>query len=169
MQDVIDIILRQHLIAHWSKVTATAERAFFRDFTARNARWDHDPSIARIIGQSFLAESSKPVIGIVHGVVSDEYFRDPPSFERRGSPKINQANVYSHPLSGCDPHICWIGDIAVPNIRSLINLELLRIVVDAAQIAQLRAQGLSWKKIAKAMGLGVGTLYRVAPANKPTC
>jgi DNA invertase Pin-like site-specific DNA recombinase len=41
--------------------------------------------------------------------------------------------------------------------------------VDAAQIAQLRAQGLSWKKIAKQMGLGVGTLYRVAPANKPTC
>ncbi|PYU25837.1 MAG: resolvase [Acidobacteria bacterium] len=41
--------------------------------------------------------------------------------------------------------------------------------VDAGQIAQLRAQGLSWKKIAKAMGLGVGTLYRVAPANKPTC
>jgi len=41
--------------------------------------------------------------------------------------------------------------------------------VDAAQIAQLRAQGLSWKKIAKQMGLGVGTLYRFAPANKPTC
>jgi len=41
--------------------------------------------------------------------------------------------------------------------------------VDASQIAQLRAQGLSWKKIAKQMGLGVGTLYRVAPANKPTC
>src|ERR1700680_209319 len=34
--------------------------------------------------------------------------------------------------------------------------------VDAAQIAQLRAQELSWKEIAKAMGLGVGTLYRVA-------
>jgi putative DNA-invertase from lambdoid prophage Rac len=41
--------------------------------------------------------------------------------------------------------------------------------VDAAQIAQLRAQGLSWKKMAKQMALGVGTLYRVAPANKPTC
>jgi DNA invertase Pin-like site-specific DNA recombinase len=41
--------------------------------------------------------------------------------------------------------------------------------VDSAQIARLRAQGLSWKKIAKQMGLGVGTLYRVTPANKPTC
>ena len=41
--------------------------------------------------------------------------------------------------------------------------------VDAAQIARLRAQGLSWKKIAKQTGLGVGTLYRVAPAIKPTC
>ena len=41
--------------------------------------------------------------------------------------------------------------------------------VDAAQIARLRAQGLSWKKVAKQMGLGVGTLYRVTPANKPTC
>jgi DNA invertase Pin-like site-specific DNA recombinase len=44
-----------------------------------------------------------------------------------------------------------------------------RAIVDTAQIARLRAQGLSWKKIAKQMGLGVGTLYRVAPANKPTC
>jgi DNA invertase Pin-like site-specific DNA recombinase len=41
--------------------------------------------------------------------------------------------------------------------------------VDSARIAQLRAQGLSCRKIAKQMGLGVGTLYRVAPANKPTC
>jgi putative DNA-invertase from lambdoid prophage Rac len=41
--------------------------------------------------------------------------------------------------------------------------------VDAAQIARLRAQGLSWKKIAKQTGLGVGTLYRVTTANKPTC
>jgi DNA invertase Pin-like site-specific DNA recombinase len=41
--------------------------------------------------------------------------------------------------------------------------------VDAAQLVQLRAQGLSWKKIAKQLGLGIGTLYRVTPANKPTC
>ena len=41
--------------------------------------------------------------------------------------------------------------------------------VDSARIAQLRAQGLSWKKIAQQMGLGVGTLYRFAPANKPIC
>jgi DNA invertase Pin-like site-specific DNA recombinase len=41
--------------------------------------------------------------------------------------------------------------------------------VDAPQIARLRAQGLGWKKIAKRMGLGVGTLYRVATAKKPTC
>jgi DNA invertase Pin-like site-specific DNA recombinase len=41
--------------------------------------------------------------------------------------------------------------------------------IDAAQIARLRAQGLSWKKIAKQMGLRVGTFYHVAPANKPTC
>jgi DNA invertase Pin-like site-specific DNA recombinase len=37
------------------------------------------------------------------------------------------------------------------------------------QIARLHAQRLSWKKIAKQTGLEVGTLYRVAPANKPTC
>jgi DNA invertase Pin-like site-specific DNA recombinase len=41
--------------------------------------------------------------------------------------------------------------------------------VDTSQIAHLRAQGFSWKKIAKQMGLGVGTLYRATPANKPTC
>jgi DNA invertase Pin-like site-specific DNA recombinase len=50
-----------------------------------------------------------------------------------------------------------------------IRIARPRANVDAAQIARLRAQGFSWKKIAKQMGLGVGTLYRVAPANKPTC
>jgi hypothetical protein len=40
--------------------------------------------------------------------------------------------------------------------------------VDTSQITQLRAQGFSWKKITKQMGLGVGTLYHVAPAIKPT-
>ncbi len=36
-----------------------------------------------------------------------------------------------------------------------------RLVVDADRIASLRAQGLGWKKIAKQMGLGVGTVLRV--------
>jgi len=34
---------------------------------------------------------------------------------------------------------------------------------------RMRAQGLSWKKIAKQLGLGAGTFYGVVPANKPTC
>src|SRR6266478_10163471 len=37
-----------------------------------------------------------------------------------------------------------------------IRISRPRANVDTAQIAQLRAQGLSWKKIAKQMGLGVG-------------
>lgn len=38
-----------------------------------------------------------------------------------------------------------------------------RAVVGASQIAALRAQGVGWKKIAAQLGVGVGTLYRVAP------
>jgi DNA invertase Pin-like site-specific DNA recombinase len=34
--------------------------------------------------------------------------------------------------------------------------------VDARKIATLRAQGNGWKRIAAEMGVGVGTLYRVA-------
>lgn len=36
-----------------------------------------------------------------------------------------------------------------------------RVIVDAARIAGLRAQGLSWPKIARELGLSVGTVYRV--------
>ena len=34
--------------------------------------------------------------------------------------------------------------------------------VDARRIAALRAQGTGWKRIATEMGIGVGTLYRLA-------
>jgi DNA invertase Pin-like site-specific DNA recombinase len=37
-----------------------------------------------------------------------------------------------------------------------------RKVVNASQIAKMRAEGLGWKRIAAEMGLGVGTLYRVS-------
>lgn len=35
--------------------------------------------------------------------------------------------------------------------------------VDPVRIASLRAAGLGWKRIAKELGIGVGTLYRLAP------
>jgi DNA invertase Pin-like site-specific DNA recombinase len=37
-----------------------------------------------------------------------------------------------------------------------------RTVVDASRIASLRARGLGWRKIARELGIGVGTLYRLA-------
>jgi DNA invertase Pin-like site-specific DNA recombinase len=35
-------------------------------------------------------------------------------------------------------------------------------VVDALRIDELRAQGAGWKRISHEMGIGVGTLYRLA-------
>ena len=35
-------------------------------------------------------------------------------------------------------------------------------VLDSERIAHLRAQGIGWKKISRRMGIGVGTLYRLA-------
>jgi DNA invertase Pin-like site-specific DNA recombinase len=37
-----------------------------------------------------------------------------------------------------------------------------RVVVDAAQIARLRASGASWPKIARELGVSVGTVYQAA-------
>src|SRR6516225_9393205 len=37
-----------------------------------------------------------------------------------------------------------------------------RVAVDAARIGHLRAQGLSWAKIAMELGIGEGTVYRLA-------
>lgn len=38
-------------------------------------------------------------------------------------------------------------------------------VVDRARIARFRAQGLSWAKIAAQLGVGKGTVYRLARAS----
>jgi DNA invertase Pin-like site-specific DNA recombinase len=37
-----------------------------------------------------------------------------------------------------------------------------RRVVDAHRVAALRAQGMGWKRVAEELGIGVGTLYRLA-------
>ena len=36
-------------------------------------------------------------------------------------------------------------------------------LLDVKQIESLRAQGLGWRAVAKQLGVGIGTLYRVAP------
>ncbi len=41
-------------------------------------------------------------------------------------------------------------------------------VVDSRRIAALRAQGAGWKRIATEMGIGVGTLYRIAREGSKT-
>jgi len=38
-----------------------------------------------------------------------------------------------------------------------------RVAVDAAQVARLRAAGLSWPKIASELGVSVGTVYAIRP------
>jgi DNA invertase Pin-like site-specific DNA recombinase len=35
-------------------------------------------------------------------------------------------------------------------------------ILDTKRIAVLRAQGVGWKRVAAKMGVGVGTIYRVA-------
>jgi DNA invertase Pin-like site-specific DNA recombinase len=37
-----------------------------------------------------------------------------------------------------------------------------KVILDASKIAKLRAQGLGWKKIARELGVGVGTVLRIA-------
>ena len=38
-----------------------------------------------------------------------------------------------------------------------------RRIVDVSRVAMLRSQGIGWREIAGKLGVGVGTLYRVAP------
>jgi DNA invertase Pin-like site-specific DNA recombinase len=47
------------------------------------------------------------------------------------------------------------------------SLGRLRISVDAARIASLRLQGLSWASIRNQLGLGEGTVRRAASAKNP--
>jgi DNA invertase Pin-like site-specific DNA recombinase len=41
-------------------------------------------------------------------------------------------------------------------------------VLDARRLTGLRAQGFGWKKISRQMGIGVGTLYRIAGEGSKT-
>jgi DNA invertase Pin-like site-specific DNA recombinase len=43
-----------------------------------------------------------------------------------------------------------------------------RRILDTKRIALMRAQGVGWKRIAADMGVGVGTIYRVAPEGSKT-
>src|ERR1700745_850420 len=43
-----------------------------------------------------------------------------------------------------------------------------RRVVDVSRVATLRSQGIGWREIAGELGVGVGTLYRVAPGRSKT-
>ncbi len=38
-----------------------------------------------------------------------------------------------------------------------------KVTVDASRVAVLRGQGLPWRAIASEMGVGLGTVYRMAP------
>jgi len=40
--------------------------------------------------------------------------------------------------------------------------------IDGATVAVLRSQGVSWRAIAEKLGVGVGTLYRVAQVRPKT-
>jgi DNA invertase Pin-like site-specific DNA recombinase len=42
-----------------------------------------------------------------------------------------------------------------------------RVFVDAERVAMLRTEGLSWAKIAARLGVGEGTVYRIASAKNP--
>jgi len=43
-----------------------------------------------------------------------------------------------------------------------------RRIVDVSRVAMLRSQGIGWREIAGQLGVGVGTLYRVAPGRSKT-
>jgi DNA invertase Pin-like site-specific DNA recombinase len=43
-----------------------------------------------------------------------------------------------------------------------------RRIVDVSRIAALRSKGITWREIAEQLGVGVGTLYRVAPERPKT-
>jgi hypothetical protein len=49
--------------------------------------------------------------------------------------------------------------------RCMLHVNKPRVTVDAAKIAALRSQGLSWAKIGEALGLGEGTVGRSAQAS----
>jgi hypothetical protein len=58
------------------------------------------------------------------------------------------ASLHTDEKSG---HECWGKRLGRP-----------KRVVDAHRVASLRAQGVGWKRIAGELGVGVGTLYRLA-------
>ena len=130
VQDVINIILGEDVVAHSSEVSTTPECAFRCDFPTWNTRRHYNTSVVRVDGKSFITDRGKPLVGIVRGIATNEYFSQPPSVEGRSLPEIDQTNVYPHSLSRYNLDIRRIENVAVPNIWSLVSLKLLPIVRD---------------------------------------
>jgi hypothetical protein len=132
VQNVIHVFLSQDVIAHSGEVTTPAESALLSNLAPWNTGRNHYTSLAWIVGQHLFAESPKPSVGILHGGIPDNYPRESSSPKSWSFPEIKQGNIHPHSLASYDFDIDWIGDIAVPDVWSLVYLKLLGIVVDAA-------------------------------------
>jgi len=59
-------------------------------------------------------------------------------------------------------------DVCATGVLSGKRLGRPKRVLDTRRAAGLRAQGVGWKAISREMGIGVGTLYRLAGAGSKT-
>jgi Helix-turn-helix domain of resolvase len=97
-------------------------------------------------------------------------------FRKRPSDPINRISNSDYVI----PTLSWLAPLltleraillqailakhAVPPARLFHQATSLRVAVDTAQVARLRASGMSWPKIARAFGVSVGTVYAVGRA-----
>lgn len=125
MKDVIHVVLLKNVVTHGGEITPSPERSLFSDFTTWNAGRYHYSGFGGIVGQYFFPESSKPIVGVLHGIITDKYFRDSFGIESGGLPEIEQRDVHPHSLSDYNFYIRRISNVAIPQIWSLVNLELL--------------------------------------------
>jgi hypothetical protein len=140
VQDVINVFFGKNFIAHSGEVAAPTEGAFFGNLTARNAGWHNDSSVVWIVREWLVANRCEPIVCIVHSTLSDEYFRGPSRVESGSLPEIDHAKINPHSLTGYDLYIHWIDHVAIPYVGALVDLKLLRSVIDGRASESIRFQ-----------------------------
>lgn len=124
IEDVDNLIMAEYVVGRNS---SESSKRFFR------ARWDalRDHSFLDWRSRQWVcSEASKPSISLLHAIGTDKYISDARFSQRRRPAIVNPTQIYEKlfPLDYVQPG--WFHVSRIPYIGSLVNLELLRGLVN---------------------------------------
>ena len=125
VQHAVNVILFQNVIAHNCGIPA--DRFVW---VGGNSR-DYDYFLAGLSRQRTVTEVSKPLIGVLHGGWSNEYFSSRASPHGRGFSIVHPMDIDPHFFVRNNVDIFRCKIVELPHVRSLVNLKMFTGIIDA--------------------------------------